>query len=104
MAAHGWRILAVRCGRYGLDRFFRAETCAFVYASNDLQAIVLTGETPDDKWVKYRVRIIYAAGALLAFGRTYPMTDFNRLEDQLESTLDYYSVSRLMSDVLQRVH
>ena len=70
----------------------------------NLHAIVLTGETPDDKWVKYRVRIIHAAGALLAFGGTYPMTDFNTPEDQHESTLDYYRVSRLMSDVLQRTH
>jgi hypothetical protein len=32
------------------------------------------------------------------------MTDSNRVEDQLESSLDYYRVSRLLSDVLQRKH
>jgi len=70
----------------------------------NLHAIVLTGETPADNRVKYRVRIIHGAGALIAFGGTYPMTDSNRVEDQLESRLDYYRVSRLMSDALQRVH
>jgi hypothetical protein len=70
----------------------------------NLHAHVLAGEAAGDEHVKYRVRVIHSAGSLIEFGGTYPMTDSNRVEDQLESSLDYYRVSRLLSDVLQRKH
>lgn len=70
----------------------------------NLHARVLAGQSSGGKQVTYRVRIIHTAGSLLEFAGIYPMTDRNEIEDQLASRMDYYRVSRLLSDVLQRTH
>ncbi len=70
----------------------------------NLHAGVITGEREGGEQVRYRVRIINATGSLLKFGGTYPKTNSNRPEDQLDSSLDYYRVSRVFTDVMKRKH